>query len=76
MTERVLLKQNQCLNGLELRESFLKKWPGIKVLVMSGYGDEAVTPKRIKKEDIKFMQKPLTYMKLATKLRDVLDTKQ
>ncbi len=63
------------MNGLELRESFLKKSPATKVIVMSGYGDEAITDKRIKKDDIIFMQKPLTYRKLATKLRDVLDTR-
>lgn len=42
---------------------------------MSGYGDEAIIREGIKRENMIFMQKPLTYMKLATKLRDVLDTK-
>ena len=63
------------MNGLELRELFLKKSPAIKVIVMSGYGDEAVTGKNITKEDIIFMQKPFTFVKLENKLRDVLDGK-
>lgn len=63
------------MNGLELRKAFLNNWSGIKVIVMSGYGDEAITRKNINHEDIIFMQKPLTYMKLVTKLREVLDTK-
>lgn len=64
------------MNGLELTKLFLKRWPQTKAIVMSGYGEKVIINEGIKREDMIFIQKPLTPTKIATKLRDVLDGKQ
>ncbi len=59
--------------GNELGKLFIEKWPAIKVVLMSGYGDKADFHEGLGKNGIIFMQKPLTPVKLASKLRQVLD---
>lgn len=59
------------INGNELRKSFMKKWPDIKVIIMSGYGGENILHEEM--EDAIFIPKPLTPRRLAAKLREVLD---
>jgi PAS domain S-box-containing protein len=47
--------------------------PGLRVLYMSGYADEAVVRHGIVVEGTAFLQKPFTPLALTQKVRDVLD---
>jgi DNA-binding NarL/FixJ family response regulator len=47
--------------------------PGLKVLFMSGYTDDAVLRHGLIEAEMAFIQKPFTPLSLATKVRQVLD---
>ena len=47
--------------------------PGLRVLYMSGYADEAIVRHGVILEGTPFLQKPFTTPALARKVRDVLD---
>jgi two-component system, cell cycle sensor histidine kinase and response regulator CckA len=47
--------------------------PGLKVLYISGYADEAVVRRGVLREGMPFLQKPFTPGALARKIREVLD---
>lgn len=48
--------------------------PGLKVLYMSGYTDDASVRHGVREEGTAFLQKPFTPSTLALKVREVLDT--
>lgn len=48
--------------------------PGIKVLFMSGYTDEAIVHHGVLDSNVEFIQKPFTPMGLSKKVREVLDS--
>ncbi|MCX6632611.1 MAG: PAS domain S-box protein [Candidatus Solibacter sp.] len=60
------------LSGRELANRLAKRWPGIKVLFMSGYTDDAVMRHRVLDEGVHFIQKPFSPAELAGKVRAVL----
>jgi DNA-binding response OmpR family regulator len=47
--------------------------PGIGVLFLSGYTDDAVLQHGVLKQETAFLQKPFTPIVLAGKVREVLD---
>ena len=49
--------------------------PGIKVLYMSGYTDDAVLHHGVLSRDMPFIQKPFSPVALRKKIREVLDAK-
>jgi PAS domain S-box-containing protein len=61
-------------DGKEVADRLSSSCPGIKVLFMSGYTDEAIVHHGILDADVKFIQKPFTPAALATKVREVLDS--
>jgi CheY-like chemotaxis protein len=63
------------MNGRELSERLKARRPGLKVLFMSGYTDDAVLRRGVVAEDLPFIQKPFTPSALAGKLRTVLDAR-
>jgi len=48
--------------------------PGIKVLFMSGYTDEAIVHHGVLDSNVEFIQKPFTPLALSKKVREVLDS--
>ena len=61
------------MNGRLLAERIATLRPAIKVLLMSGYTDDAVLLRGVLDSDLAFLQKPLTPTSLARKVREVLD---
>jgi CheY-like chemotaxis protein len=60
------------MNGRELAERLRSRFPGLKVLYMSGYTANVIAHHGILEEDIFFLQKPFSKRELAEKVRDVL----
>ena len=61
------------MSGNEMSHVLLKKHPGMPVLYMSGYTDEAIVQHGVLEAGINFLQKPFTPAALALKVREVLD---
>jgi CheY-like chemotaxis protein len=61
------------MGGRRLIERLTALRPGIKVLFLSGYTDDAVMRHGVMEAEVAFLQKPFTPTALANKVRDVLD---
>lgn len=61
------------MNGRELYTRVSERYPGIRVLYMSGYSDDVIAHHGVLEEGIHFIQKPFTIEGLTGKVRDVLD---
>jgi CheY-like chemotaxis protein len=61
------------LNGRVLAERLGAIAPGMRILFMSGYSDEAVHRHGVLGESAAFLEKPFTERALARKVREVLD---
>jgi len=60
------------MSGIELSRKFKIIYPGIKILLVSGYTDDMSVASGLDKSQ-GFLQKPFTEDILAQKLRDLLD---
>ncbi|MGQ0665782.1 MAG: ATP-binding protein [Nitrospiraceae bacterium] len=63
------------LNGRELAERLVAKLPELQVLYMSGYTDDAVLRRGLIAADTNFLHKPFTTGLLASRVRQVLNTR-
>jgi two-component system, cell cycle sensor histidine kinase and response regulator CckA len=61
------------MNGKELFSKALEKFPGLKVLYMSGYTDDVIAHRGVLEDGTAFIQKPFNIQTLAAKVRKVLD---
>ncbi|MDT4967210.1 MAG: hypothetical protein QOJ64_1947, partial [Acidobacteriota bacterium] len=61
------------MSGTELAHNLELLHPGIKVLYMSGYTDEAIVRHGLLDRDMSFLQKPFTPAVLTRKVREMLD---
>jgi signal transduction histidine kinase len=61
------------MGGRILAERLTASRPGIKVLFMSGYTDDAVVRYGVLEAEMAFLQKPFTLSALARRVREVLD---
>lgn len=64
------------VSGKEVAERLKELRPAARVLFMSGYTDEAIVRHGVLDANVEFLQKPYTWVRLAKKVRDVLDRKQ
>jgi PAS domain S-box-containing protein len=62
------------MNGCQLAGLLTPLYPGLKVLYISGYTDEAVIRHGVRERETAFLQKPFTPATLARKVREVLDS--
>ena len=62
------------INGHELAIRVASMRPGIQVLYMSGYAEDAIVHHGVLDEGIAFLEKPFSPGGLALKVREVLDT--
>ena len=62
------------MSGNEMSRVLMAKQPGMPVLYMSGYKDEAIVQHGVLEAGIKFLQKPFTPGALAMKVRKCLIT--
>jgi two-component system cell cycle sensor histidine kinase/response regulator CckA len=61
------------MSGKELYEQIRSELPQIKVLLMSGYTDDALAHHGVLHEGLFFLEKPFSPAKLARKVRETLD---
>jgi CheY-like chemotaxis protein len=61
------------MSGRELAEMLALLHPGLKILYMSGYTDNAIVHHGVLEEGVNYIQKPFTLDALARKVREVLD---
>jgi YesN/AraC family two-component response regulator len=61
------------MSGRELAEMLAPQHPGLKILYMSGYTDNAIVNHGVLEEGVNYIQKPFTLDALARKVREVLD---
>jgi PAS domain S-box-containing protein len=64
------------IGGRQLWERLSPLRPGMKVLFMSGYTDDAIIHHGVLSSEFAFVQKPLMPLVLLTKLRSVLDSQR
>ena len=63
------------MSGNDMSRVLLTKQPGMPVLYMSGYTDDAIVQHGVLEPGINFLQKPFSPGALASKVREVLDTR-
>jgi two-component system cell cycle sensor histidine kinase/response regulator CckA len=61
------------MSGGELANRFLRERPGVRVLYISGYSDDAIVRAGVSHADSAFLQKPFSYEAFAAKVRELLD---
>ncbi|MGE5235737.1 MAG: ATP-binding protein [Acidobacteriota bacterium] len=60
------------VSGLDLARNLRERWPGLKVIVMSGYAPDDLASDLFASGTVHFLQKPFDMSILARVLRDVL----
>jgi len=61
------------IGGREAAERLVAARPGLRVLFLSGYTEDAVVRNGVSREDVDFLQKPFAPAAFAVKVRQVLD---
>ena len=61
------------LNGRQLADEARRRWPGLKVLLTTGYTRDAVVRHGRLEQGVELLVKPFTEADLARKIREVLD---
>jgi two-component system cell cycle sensor histidine kinase/response regulator CckA len=62
------------MSGPALAEAIRQRWPDTRIILMSGYADDAVTRQGVFTGDVPFVQKPYSPSDLLRRVREVLDS--
>ena len=62
------------MSGTALAEMIRKRWPETRIILMSGYADDAVIRQGVFSGDMPFVQKPYSPSELLRRVREVLDS--
>jgi two-component system, cell cycle sensor histidine kinase and response regulator CckA len=60
------------MNGIELARRFRDRFPGVRILLMSGYTDEPDLRQALPDPSIEFLPEPFSAQELAEKVRQAL----
>jgi len=60
------------LNGRQLAETAISRYPGLRVLLTTGYADDALLRRGLVNPAMEMIAKPFTSVGLAAKIRSVL----
>ncbi len=60
------------MNGRELSEALLSRFPDVRVLFMSGYTDDEVILQGVRVAEVNFINKPFSVEGLREKVRQVI----
>jgi two-component system cell cycle sensor histidine kinase/response regulator CckA len=60
-------------SGTDIAEELRERWPGLKVIVMSGYAQDAAVGEQATLGNLHFLQKPFTARALGDAVRDALN---
>jgi DNA-binding NtrC family response regulator len=61
------------MSGKQLYDEIQSQLPELRVLLMSGYTDDALAHHGVLDEGLSFLEKPFSPSQLARKVREVLD---
>ncbi len=61
------------MSGIEVSETLRKRWPALRVIVMSGYAESEVLRQEIGEGTVRFLQKPIDLSTLSRAVRTALD---
>jgi CheY-like chemotaxis protein len=61
------------MNGRELAERILRRFPGTRILFVSGYTDDDILRRGALANDIDLLEKPFTAFELLSRVRRALD---
>jgi len=61
------------MHGGELANRLWRRWPGLRVIVMSGYAEDDTLRRWVSERAVRFLQKPFGMETLAREIRDALD---
>ncbi len=56
-----------------MRAELKERWPGLGVILMSGYTEDEVVRRGIAKGSVRFLQKPFDMATLAREIRAAMD---
>jgi len=62
------------MNGRDLAKNLQSRYPGLKLLFMSGYTANIIVHQGVLDQGVQFIQKPFSIDDLAAKVREVLDS--
>jgi two-component system, cell cycle sensor histidine kinase and response regulator CckA len=62
------------IHGPALAERLQELWPGMKVILMSGYTSDVVVPRSAAGEPVRFLRKPFSMAALSRELHAALDS--
>jgi CheY-like chemotaxis protein len=62
------------MNGRDLAKDLQSRYPGLKVLFMSGYTADIIIHQGVLDQGVQFIQKPFSVEDLGAKVREVIDS--
>ncbi|HNX49917.1 MAG TPA: response regulator, partial [Thermoanaerobaculaceae bacterium] len=62
--------------GIDLATGLVDRWPGLAVIVMSGYSEGQVLQQAVRRHQVRFLQKPFDLATLTHEVRAALEARE